>query len=298
MVINKFHLSLVLFLGFCPTLSALETESVEIQGTACERVLDGESLSSTRVRAADKAVFLSIKKLENLKEERHLLSDHDLNVLIYRLVDEYVEDLSVKVTKSEADKVCVNISGFINLKNIELVKADFISNGEPVHTSNEDIVAQIADEVNAEVVLKPADENLALVYIADLTYYNGATSKKYASYLKTLLQNNPYFYLTEEKDLADYIISPKVLKAKIDTLDPSHKRLQMVIVLETTGLETSAVSESQNRFLLFSAEEDEQEIASRLIKKLLEQAAVNLARKIEHKEQNKVAEQSLGHPLD
>ena len=79
-----------------------------------------------------------------------------------------------------------------------------------------------------------------------------------------------------------------MLKAKVDALDASNKRLHMALVLEVTGLETEIVSEYQNRFVLFGAEESEQKIASRLIGKLMEQAGDGLVRKIEHKEQQKI----------
>ena len=140
-------------------------------------------------------------------------------------------------------------------------------------------------------------ENLALVYVKDLQYFNGATSQKYAAHLKEKIDNNPYYYLTGDEELADYVILPKVLKAKVDALDASHKRLQMVVVLDIKGLEDGVVSVTQNRFLLFSEEENEQDIANRLIKKLLEAAGSEAVRKIEINEQAKLEKNTLGRTL-
>jgi len=276
-------------------LSANEAEIFEIRAKTCEKSLEGESPSSTRVRAVDKAVFLSIKNLDILSNDKKNLSDHDLNVMIYRLVDDYTEDLSVKTIKSEEDKVCVETFGYISAQNIEKVRAEF----QKAQQQNDDeLVAKIAEDVKKEITLNPKSaENLALVYVADLAYYNGATSKKYAAFLKKDIEQNPYYYITDKKDLADYVIKPKVLKAKTDALDSTHKRLHMVLNLEISGLEDETVNVVQNRFVLFSTEENDQNVATRLLKKLLTQAGKDAVRKIEKKEQTKLEQNLLGRNL-
>ena len=103
--------------------------------------------------------------------------------------------------------------------------------------------------------------------------------------------------MTEDAEIADYVVTPKVLKAKIDALDAGNKRLHMALVLEVEGLEKEIVSEYQNRFVLFGAEEDNQKIASRLLSKLIEQAGDAAVRKIEHKEQEKLETRELGRTL-
>lgn len=278
-------------------VKAEEAESLKIRANACEKSISDESSSSTRIRAVDKAVFLGLKNLSAFDEDKQKMDDYDLNVMIYRLLDEYVEDLSSKVTKSEADKVCVEIEGYINPKKIELVREEFKRNSINRSKNDEDVFA-IANEVSEEIKVAPKKvEDLALVYVDELEYYNGSKSKKYASFLKEKIENNSYYYLTEEKELADYVIAPKILKAKIDTLDANHKRLQMVLVLDVSGLGDEVVNIPQNRFLLFSSEENEQEIASRLIKKLLDAAGKEAMRQIEIKETAKLEQNVLGRTL-
>lgn len=286
---------------FFPLLDALaqEAESIEVKGNACEKSIEDESPSSTRVRAVDKAVFLSIKNLKLLDIDKQNMNDHDLNVMIYRLVDDYVEDLSSKVIKSEEGKVCVETKGYLNPLNIEKVRHEFKSEQNGADRQNdEQLVVQIAEDIKKEITLNPKDaENLALVYIDDLVYYNGATSQKYAQFLADEIEENPYYYITKQKDLADYIITPKVLKAKIDTLDEAHKRLHLVLSLEISGLEEDLVSVPQNRFVLFLKQEDEQNIAARLVKKLLSQAGKEAVRQIEKREQSKLEQNALGRHL-
>ena len=275
-----------------------ETQALSIYGNACEKVIEGESKASTRVRAADKAVFLGVKKLPELARVKSILNEHDVNVLVYRLVDEYIEDLSSSTVSSDAGKVCVEINGYLPPEAIEKVQAEFIKAEKPLKEAAPEVVAEVASEVKRELDIKPVNpESLALVYIGPLEYYNGAKSNKYSKMLQEQFAGNQYFYLTEDAEIADYVITPKVLKAKVDNLDAAHKRLQMVVSLEITGLKNETVNEYQNRFVLFGAEENEQQTAARLLNKLIETAGANVLRKIEHNEQLHQEKQALGRAI-
>lgn len=275
-----------------------ETQALPIYGNACEKVIEGESKASTRVRAADKAVFLGVKKLPELARAKSILNEHDVNVLVYRLVDEYVEDLSSSTMHSDAGKVCVEINGYLAPTAIEQVQNEFIVAEKPLKEVTPEVVAEVASEVKNEIAVKPTNpESLALVHINPLEYYNGAKSSKYAQMLQEQFADNQYFYLTDDTEIADYTITPKVLKAKVDNLDAAHKRLQMVVSLDVTGLKNEVVNEYQNRFVLFGAEEDEQQTAARLLNKLIETAGANVLRKIEHNEQLRQEKQALGRPI-
>ena len=292
-------LLLSLILWFSPVFNAFadEVESFEIRANACEKLIDDESVAGARNRAIDKAVFLALKTSPQLQEDKNLLNDHDLNVMIYRLVDDYVQDLTSKVTKSDEDKVCVEISGFINPQSIELVREEFKPNRQ-YRDYNPDDAIQIAKDLEQNINLKPQNlENLALVYVEPLVYFNGKSSVKHAAFLKDKIKDNPYYFLTEKKDLADYVITPKLLKAKVDSLDASHKRIQMVVTLEISGLKDDIVIVSQNRFLLYFAQDNQNDITTRLLQKLLEAAGADAVRKIEMAEQQKLEQRAVGHTL-
>lgn len=296
----KLLLAFLLMAGMAKPVHAqtAETQALSIYGNACEKVIEGESKASTRVRAADKAVFLGVKKLPELALVKSILNEHDVNVLVYRLVDEYIEDLSSSTVSSDAGKVCVEINGYLPPEAIEKVQTEFIKAEKPLKEAAPEVVAEVASEVKREVDIKPVNpESLALVYIGPLEYYNGAKSNKYSKMLQEQFAGNQYFYLTEDAEIADYVITPKVLKAKVDNLDAAHKRLQMVVSLEITGLKNETVNEYQNRFVLFGAEENEQQTAARLLNKLIETAGANVLRKIEHNEQLHQEKQALGRAI-
>lgn len=288
-----------LILSICPVFETFadEVESFEIRANACEKILEGESISGARNRAIDKAVFLGLKNSSELQEDKNLLNDHDLNVMIYRLVDDYVQDLTSKVTKSDKDKICVEVSGFINPQNIAVVREEFVPNRQHRHLDDND-ASQIIQTLNKDLSLKPQNvENLALVYVEPLLYFNGKKSIKHTEFLKEKIKDNPYYFLTEKKDLADYIITPKLLKAKVDSLDATHKRIQMVVILEISGLSQEITVVSQNRFFLYFAQDNQNEITARLLKKLLQAAGADAVRKIEIAEQKKLEQSTIGHTL-
>lgn len=293
----NFLYSIFFLLCFC-VADAKADEYVNVSAEACEKIMQNESKASTRLKASDKATFIAVKKISDLAGDYKVLSDHDFNVMIYRIVDDHIEDLIVHTTRDGENKICVEIKGRVLKKNIHSVRHEFID--DKVEKKDEtEAVAQIVEDVKKEVSIKPNNpENLALVHVKNLEYFNGTKSVKYANLLKKYIENNPYFYLTEDIEIADYVITPKVLKAKVDALDAGNKRLHMALVLEVAGLEKEIISEYQNRFVLFGVEEDNQNTASRLLSKLIEQAGDVVVRKIEHKEQEKLETRELGRTLN
>lgn len=283
---------------FSSQTKAQEENPVEVSAMACEKIVDTESKSSARVRAADKASFLGVKKTGMFDQAAKVLNEHDFNVMIYTIVDEHLEDLSVQTAKDEEGKICVEIKAVLDPQNAQNVIEQFVQAHEQAAVVTGDEIKEIAQEAKTQIHLKPNNpENLALVYVKDLEYYNGSFSSKYAEPVKKVMENNPYFYLTQDQEIADYVVFPKVLKAKVDTLDAAHKRLQMVVVLEISGLDEELVTQYQNRFVLFGAEEDSQSVARRLMRKLLEQATSDALLKIEHREQQKIEKNEIGRVL-
>lgn len=136
--------------------------------------------------------------------------------------------------------------------------------------------------------IKTEDETTsvnALVYIAPVEYPNQTQSAKPISVLKDFFSNEDLYTILNSPDGADYIITPKLLKAKIDPIDQQTKRLQMVVSVELKiSHSDGSISDHQNRFVLFKAEENEQEVAMNLLKKLLAKSGEKLIQRIEQNE--------------
>ena len=64
MAINKFWL-IVLFVLLNARTVLADDKYFDISAEACETIMNGESKSSTRLRASDKATFMAVKKLDH-----------------------------------------------------------------------------------------------------------------------------------------------------------------------------------------------------------------------------------------
>ena len=272
---------------------------LDVSGMACEDTLNGESRAGARLRASDKAVFNGIKRHELLKPYFRELNDHDANVFIYRLADEYIEDLSVRTMPSTAENVCVEIKGHLSAPAVKEAYEAFVTERSSFKETKPEFVEQIVENAEQEIALMPDNLNeLALLYIEDLTFFDGTKSAKQSQILKKLYADNPYFYLTEDAEIADYVIHPKVLTAKVDKTDENQNRLHMVVMLEVEGLTAEPSVEYQNRYVVFDNNEDKQDVAARMLDKLIELAGRSLLEKIEDNEQRKLERKALGRELN
>lgn len=304
-----------------------------IYGQACEKIKSGELKSSVRMRATDKASFSAVKNLSGLSDFRAQNNEHDFNVLIYAIVDNFIEDLAVRTTKQDDSEICVEITGYVQNANVQLAiedsgsrntsateegnslkegeKGDLEAQNFPITESPATAVEennaplQLISEPGAQIfsaagpvplapAVKQAEEDAEApapaetetkrrqIYIAPTDFFDDTASPGHAEILKEVFAKNDYFYLTDNKELADYVISSKLLRAKVDPINSDTNRLQMVVMAEAnfSGGNFSA-NNYQNRFILFSGKEDEQQVAAKLMQKLLKKAAEKVLDRVE-----------------
>lgn len=321
-------LGLNLGLAFVPSAYAEtvpdENYTEEIQtlfGQACERVKPQETISSIRMRATDKATFEAVKNLEAVTSLQNQYDDHDLNVLVYKIVDNYVEDLGVQTTEQNAQKICVEITGYVSAENITTalneLKNEQTNASETEVTNIQPLQEETSEQTSVQVaqslpqVAPVADENVQpaenmvpepaktdvsptnvmptpkapsakLLYIAPLEFFNNTYSKEYVKILNRIFDNNAYYQITEDENAAGYIIYSKVLRAKVDAINSNTNRMQMVVSVEVKNkMDGSSAIEHQNRFILFNSKEDEQKVAANLMQKLLTKASKLILNKVE-----------------
>ncbi len=296
---------------------------ISLFGKACETIKQGEAKSSVRLRATDKASFKSVENIAELSEYRNQMPTHDFNVLIYAIVDNYIEDLSVKTSKQTEQEICVEATGFLHSENIlKAINENYQKFSETPETithteatypqaleieDEKAIVPTVTDfppapslpekvesteqvfDTPTTVSVPQKSENKLLgngttVFIEKTKFFNGMTTNAYFDDLRQIIQKKQGIRIVEDKNLADYIISPEVLRAKVDAVNSQTNRLQMVVALELFDVKKeTSVTEHQNRFILFEGQEDEQNVASNLMKKLFAQAGKIIVNKISTK---------------
>jgi len=123
MKINKIICSLLCVIGVT-TLSSIANANEEdrllpIYGNACEKIKKDEPKSSTRVRVTDMACYVAAENIPEIQSLKNKLNDHDFSILVYNIVDNYLEALSFKTLVEDGREMCVEVKGGISPKNLQ-----------------------------------------------------------------------------------------------------------------------------------------------------------------------------------
>ncbi|MDR1694693.1 MAG: hypothetical protein LBR70_05860 [Lactobacillaceae bacterium] len=353
-------------------------ETISVYADICEKIEPEETISQARVKASDKAVFAAVEKLPVLELPKKEFDQYDFNILVYKLVDNYIENLNVRTIRQDSEKVCVDVEGYIKgsniisavvetkeiadrraerraeenlvgksplqtqkeIENIILKEAKIlpVNQGEIYRINEEELLSELGGEGIEEtavsviqeetfssepkVIIQDSDTIIivndgidsnvddasavneipiianpvpleneykkSLVYITSTKFFDNSTSEEHSSALKNLINGSDYVVVTDNRELAEYIVSPSILRVKIDAINDITNRMQMVVMVEMDDLYDGAnTKEHQNRFTLLSVEDDEQKVAEDLMNNLLEKAGSQILSKIELSERKK-----------
>lgn len=293
-VTKRIFFSLCAALIFCPAAqgfdgnamdgSILENEVAAIYGKACEKFKNGEPKSSARVRVIDKASYAAVDSLSLLDDFRAVADPQDYNIVVYNLVDNAVEDLSVRTLKQDDTDICVEVTGYVSKKNVQLALKDAESKEETIaeeeNNTEEQTVSKAEKPTEFPIGTAKNPDGKISLWIEPTEFYNNTSSDKFAEFIAKEFEGGD-IVISRQKENADYIIQSNVLRAKVDPINSDTSRLQMIVAVELRDADGNRIStQHQNRFVLFSAEEDEQEVAFRLMKKLFENACERILQKI------------------
>lgn len=143
-------------------------------------------------------------------------------------------------------------------------------------------VASIKD-LNAQNSEQIKDHIIPLVYIKDMEYYNHTKTSAYTGKINEQLSLEPNIITTEDEDLADFYLIPKLLLSKIERINSENSRYSMSVALELWAKGGVLINtERQNRYIIIENSQNPQEIARKLLLKLLEDAVNNLSLKIKN----------------
>lgn len=261
--------ALVMLVSFINTAEA-DSFLLPIKSSVCVDVTADNSRSDVRFAAYDKAAFVAVKSSAYIKQKANILDDHRYDILSYEIADKALNDISLITLKDDEEKICLELSGFLDTR-----KADEIFLKQENNSLQAQNISKIAAEVNNLLPksLYETDSSIPLIYIKDLEFFNQSTSSAYTSKIAEQLSFEPRVLVTENEELADYYIVPKLLLSKSEKIDEKNSRFSMSVVVElqrTNGIIVDA--KEKNRYIIISAEQNTQEIAQKLLLKLLEEA--------------------------
>lgn len=256
--------------------------SKNITASACDDKKVEDDVKTAENRAIDKACLAAVKLSAVIQNKYPDLNSEALDVISYRIIDDYLTDTTHEITYNNKTRVCVKITSRlkINAEELENLVTEYKSSTPPAEQ-----IAKVAEKVIEDTTLKPeTPDEKKLLFIDDMYFWDGNKTPHYAKHLADLFSKSEYFYVTDNKDVADFIVKPNLLRAEVDEIDEEHRKMQITVALEVSApylSDFSEISVQQNHFILFAAEKDEQEIADNLIKKLLVKAAEDVSARVD-----------------
>ena len=264
-----------------------------VEADACDERQSGDDSQTALNRAIDKASLIAVKTSGIIQKQSDKIYASVLDVISYHIIDNYLFDIEHKVTYDDAKRVCVKVKANVAIPTDEL---NSLIN-EYRNTMTPDTIAEVSEDVKQNTAFKPDKlSEKKLVYVNDMRFWNDEQTNHYAKDIKKLFDDNEYFFITDKKDTADFLITPVLQKATVDKIDNSNYKMQMILNMEITSDKISGfekLSDIQNHFILFPAEEDEQKVADDLIKKLLKKSAFSSTKKIETAIQNQLIAENV-----
>ena len=282
MVVKKNILLAFLVLPLFNTLVFANDASIKqlVQADACDELQSGDDMQTARDRAIDKASLSAIKLSGIIQKQSDKIYASVLDVISYHIIDNNLFDVEHEVTYEDAKRVCVKIKGNVIISPDEL--NSLIEEHRKLITPES--VAEVSEDIKQTTAFKPDKlSERKLVYVDDMSFWDGTKTDHYADDIKKLLQDDEYFFVTDKKETADFVITPVLKKAQVDKIDASNHKMQMILEMEISSdkiSEFKKTSDIQNHFILFSVNDDEQKIADDLIKKLLQKSAFGTSEKI------------------
>ena len=272
------------FIALIGTAKADEDMLVrKIEADSCDGRLAGDDLQTAENRAIDKASLAAVKTSGLIQGYYENLSDMALNLISYRIIDEYLFDLKHQVTLDDEKQVCVHVEADLEMapEDLHVLVAEYKASAPTDKVE----IAQIAEDVQQETQFKPQSlTEKKLLYIKNLRFWNEVETNIYRQLLQEQLVGSDYFYVTDDISIADYVLEPYVEVVHVDKVDEKNHKMQVSLTLTVQNLHNSEftpLTDQQNHFILFAADNDEQQVADTLIRKLLTRSAISMAKKVD-----------------
>ena len=198
MVIKKhmlFYATLTTAWFLCFFAHALpnEADPVFVSADACDDLESKDSTLAAENRAVDKA-SLSAVKLSGIIQENHPdLPSDALDMVSYRIIDEYMMNTTHEVTFRDSSHVCVKLSATVLLTKEELEEliTEYKKSTQPTAD-----IKKIAAEVKDNTSFKPQNlQQKKLLYLKKTEMWNGEETNHYDEMLKNLFLEKRIIFL-------------------------------------------------------------------------------------------------------
>jgi len=295
----------VLFLSALLLILSGEVKAAEVENEviaqsvssdACDDRLVDDDEQTAENRAVDKAGLSAVKLSGIIQRHYPDLSATAIDTIAYRIIDEYMVNVAHAIKFSDSNRVCVKLMADIEMTSDDLDRLveEYKDSDAPAEQ-----IADVVQQVKENTTFKPLNlGEKKLLYIQKMIFWNGNETDHYTDLLTGLFSNSEYFYVTEDKDIADFVIIPRLNEAVVDEIDRRNHKMQISVELEAISQTDKSFvphKEKQKLPMLFKSDKDEQKIADELVRRLLTKTANEMSRKIDKYSANSLEKSQLNN---
>ena len=224
----------------------------------------------------DKAKFLAVKNSDYVKNKLKDVDDYYLSLISYKILDTALQDVDMSKISANG-RMCLDYKANLDIKKTDEIIATF-----NVKKLNNNKIKDIAKEViSMPKSIYEANDSIPLIYIDDLEFYNKKTTSKYTQNIVEQLSFEPRILITENKELTDFVLTPKLTKSSVDIIDEKNSRYSMSVTIEVTDLKgKKVINEEKSRYIIIDNNQNMQTLANKMITKLLNEAISSIKAKL------------------
>lgn len=278
MRISTIKLFALVILVFISSIAKADSFSLDLNSKACSKVEGHQNKSDARLNAYDKAMLLAVKSSEYIKSKNLKINDYDYSLLSYKIADRAIKNVIISTTHESNKKICLELKASLDKQKADIILKDY---------SNPNIsaekVKEIADNVNQTLPksIYEANDSIPLFYVYPLEFYTKKTTSDYTSRITEQLSFMPRILITDNKELADYYILPRLEKSSLDIIDEKNSRYSMSVSIEIKSKDGEVITkDTKNRYIIIDNSKDKQEVAKKLMIKLLTESVSTLSNQL------------------
>ena len=273
-----FKLSAIVLFMLISIVSKADSFFLPIKSDVCINNNNNEEKQDLIFKLNDKAALVAVKSSDYVKNKALSYNDYEYSLIAYKIVDNALNDTSYEITKEHENKICLSFKA-----SLDKQKTDRLFENYKKSNIDKTKIKEIANNINQTLPKSIYENNIRtpLIYIDDLEFYNNTKTPKYKDHIKEQLIFEPSILITEKKDLADFYLNPKVVKSSIDKIDEKNSKFSMAVELKINNSENKEVlKETKKRYIIIDNSLKNQEIAHKMLTKLLNEALASLKDKI------------------
>lgn len=127
------------------------------------------------------------------------------------------------------------------------------------------------------------EQIIPLIYVKNLEYYNHKKTSAYTQNIKDKLSLESKIIIIDDEKMADFYIVPQLLQSHMESFNQDVSRYSMSINVELWSKGGILIdNSSKTRYIVIESSENAQQVAKKLLIKLLDEALTELMHKIKN----------------